>query len=224
MAQRYCTNCSAELPEDARFCGGCGRPAHQIAAVPTPEADVPVAALEADAPAVPPPASQGGAGPESGPFKNFARDFRGSLRGSARGLRGMREESAARDRARAEAFADRNRARAEAAARTPGPQPDGRILLVLGEDAPVPEVERSRRLEAEILRYARDGYQIRHSTAFAVQLVRPKTFSGFWALFWFLFFGVGVVVYLIHYAAKRDGGRYVEADEYGAVRATPQDL
>ena len=37
---RYCTNCGAELPEDARFCGSCGRPARQTAAVSTPEADV----------------------------------------------------------------------------------------------------------------------------------------------------------------------------------------
>lgn len=42
MAQRYCTNCGAELPEGARFCGSCGKPAHETAAVATPEADVDV--------------------------------------------------------------------------------------------------------------------------------------------------------------------------------------
>jgi len=42
VAQRHCTNCGAELPEVARFCAGCGRPAHQTATVATPEADVPV--------------------------------------------------------------------------------------------------------------------------------------------------------------------------------------
>lgn len=50
MADRYCTNCGAELPEDARFCATCGRPAHETAAVSTPEADVPVP---------PPPGQQG---------------------------------------------------------------------------------------------------------------------------------------------------------------------
>ncbi len=39
---RYCTNCGGKLAEDARFCGGCGRPALKTAAISTPEADVPV--------------------------------------------------------------------------------------------------------------------------------------------------------------------------------------
>jgi hypothetical protein len=42
VAQRYCTNCDAELREDDRFCPNCGRPVHETAAVSTPEADVPV--------------------------------------------------------------------------------------------------------------------------------------------------------------------------------------
>jgi hypothetical protein len=35
-------NCGHELAEDDRFCPNCGRPVHQTAQVPTPEADVPV--------------------------------------------------------------------------------------------------------------------------------------------------------------------------------------
>ena len=60
MAQRYCTNCGAELPEAARFCGGCGRPAHRTAAVSTPEADVPVPPAQSTE--GPTPSSAGGGG------------------------------------------------------------------------------------------------------------------------------------------------------------------
>jgi len=42
VAQRYCTNCGAELGEENRFCPNCGGPVHQSASVPTPEADIPV--------------------------------------------------------------------------------------------------------------------------------------------------------------------------------------
>ncbi len=42
MADRYCGNCGQELSSDHRFCPGCGRPVHETAIVPTPEADVPV--------------------------------------------------------------------------------------------------------------------------------------------------------------------------------------
>jgi hypothetical protein len=42
VAQRYCTNCGTELREDDTFCPNCGRPVHEMAAVSTPEADVPV--------------------------------------------------------------------------------------------------------------------------------------------------------------------------------------
>lgn len=51
-ADRYCTNCGHGLRHEDAFCPGCGRPAHQTARVPTPEAEVPVS---------PPPAGTTGA-------------------------------------------------------------------------------------------------------------------------------------------------------------------
>ncbi len=45
MADRYCGNCGQELSADNRFCPGCGRPVHETAIVPTPEADVAVPPL-----------------------------------------------------------------------------------------------------------------------------------------------------------------------------------
>ena len=45
MADRFCGNCGQELRPDARFCGNCGKATHEVAHVPTPEADVPVPPL-----------------------------------------------------------------------------------------------------------------------------------------------------------------------------------
>lgn len=45
MAQRYCTNCGNELGPDDVFCASCGKPAHETAAVSTPQADVDVPPL-----------------------------------------------------------------------------------------------------------------------------------------------------------------------------------
>src|SRR5215211_2668735 len=44
--QRYCGNCGHELSVEDQLCPNCGRPVHQIARVPTPEADMPVPPLE----------------------------------------------------------------------------------------------------------------------------------------------------------------------------------
>lgn len=42
MAQRYCTNCGNDLGPNDAFCGSCGKPTHETAAVATPEANVDV--------------------------------------------------------------------------------------------------------------------------------------------------------------------------------------
>jgi hypothetical protein len=42
VADRDCGNCGHELRQDDRFCPSCGRAAHEVAQVPTPEADVSV--------------------------------------------------------------------------------------------------------------------------------------------------------------------------------------
>jgi Ca2+/Na+ antiporter len=98
----------------------------------------------------------------------------------------------------------------------------GRVVLRTGSPEPVGSAERTRLLEEELSEYSRDGFFVRHRADTTAQLVKPKKFSLLWALLWLLVFGIGIVVYLIYYAAKRDEGRYVEVDEYGAVRATRQ--
>jgi len=58
VAQRYCTNCGNDLRDGDVFCASCGKPAHETAAVATPEADV-------DVP--PPPPQQAGGTPNFAP-------------------------------------------------------------------------------------------------------------------------------------------------------------
>jgi hypothetical protein len=220
---RYCSNCGHELNQDDRFCPNCGTPVHQAAHVPTPEADVPV----------PPPPQAGGAG-TAAPRERGTRDWlvilgavvwvialAGALAsGSGSGFilvliigigalvaftRGAYPGVSAKD-VRQSYRQDES----------------GRLVLRDGFDAPISEAERSRILDEEIGEYMREGFFVRQRTASTAQLVRPKKFSFIWALVWFLMLGVGLVVYLLYYAAKQDEGRYVEVDEYGTVRATRQ--
>lgn len=217
MAQRYCTNCGNELGPNDAFCAGCGRPAHETAAVATPEADV-------DVPALPVlqeegPAAQGGKRSSVGGTRNtfvalgITVLIIGTVAALATGSGNwaiffflvilcvvvVSYTSEGRD-----------------------DTGDGRLLLREGSARQVSEAERSSLLEEEVGEYMRDGFLLRTRTATTAQLVKQKQFSFIWALLWFLVFGVGLIVYLIYYAAKRDEGRYVEVDGYGAVRATRQ--
>jgi ribosomal protein L40E len=230
LAQRYCTNCGAELREDASFCGKCGSPTYKTARVSTPEADVPVS---------PPPthdeatATVGIPQDQSEERTEWWQTPIGKVLGVivaivtllailAYGsgtavvlvlaigfllfgmfLRGSKSESGD-------------------PGGTPGKDDAGRLVLRAGYTEPVSDAERSRELEEEIAQYMSEGFFVRQRTATTAQLVRPKKFSFVWALLWLLVFGIGIVVYLIYYAAKQDEGRYVEVDEYGAVKATRQ--
>ena len=59
--------------------------------------------------------------------------------------------------------------------------------------------------------YTAHGYRVVSHTDIGVQLVKPKEFSFGWAVFWFLFFGVGVLIYVFYYAAKRDETLFLTA-------------
>src|SRR5215472_10079265 len=76
--------------------------------------------------------------------------------------------------------------------------------------------QRRARLQEEIrLAVTRRGYRVVSQTETAAQLVKPKTFSASFALLWFLLFGVGILVYLLYYAAKRDKQVYLTINETG---------
>lgn len=57
--------------------------------------------------------------------------------------------------------------------------------------------------------YVRQGFRVVSQTESSAQLVKPKVFSFVWALLWFLLLGVGLVVYLLYYAAKKDKTVYL---------------
>ena len=73
-------------------------------------------------------------------------------------------------------------------------------------DEPVPLEERSAILDAEVMKYARMGYEVRARTQTTAQLVKPKKFSFIWALVWFLLFGIGLIIYLLYYWASASRG------------------
>jgi len=77
--------------------------------------------------------------------------------------------------------------------------------------------ERRAILDRVIGRYSRQGYRVVSRTDTAAQLVRPKKFSFWWALFWFLFFGAGILVYVFYYMSKRDTVVYLEIDPRGRL-------
>ncbi len=206
VAHRYCTSCGAELPEDARFCHSCGRPAHETAALAIPEAQVEVP------PAVPNSGeTAGGAGTTAITLGivGLLIALLSSLLAGSPGWTTFFVIVLAVVLYRV-FYLPANAGR------------DTRQVLRTGSEHPIPEPERSRLLDEEVSTYMRSGFFVRQRTATAAQLVKPRVFSFVWAFLWFLVFGVGLVVYLIYYAAKQDEGRYVEVDEYGAVRATRQ--
>jgi len=59
-------------------------------------------------------------------------------------------------------------------------------------------------LDAKVSQFVRKGYTVQFQTDTAAQLLKPKKFSFLWAFVWFCCFGVGLLVYLIYYWAKRD--------------------
>jgi len=82
----------------------------------------------------------------------------------------------------------------------------------------LPTEGRSAILDREIAKYIKRGYRVTARTPTTAQLLRPKKFSRFWALAWFLCFGVGILVYLIYYWSKRDDTLYLEIDPAGRIR------
>lgn len=73
-------------------------------------------------------------------------------------------------------------------------------------------------LARSIINYAKSGFRVTFQTDTTASLVRPKTFSCLWACLWTIFFGVGLIFYLIYYWSKHDDTAYMSVDEYGQVK------
>ena len=73
-------------------------------------------------------------------------------------------------------------------------------------------------LESQIQAATRKGYRIQSRTDWTAIMVKPKKFSFFFAVLWFLALGIGLVVYLLWYAAKRDEVIYLSARDAHATK------
>lgn len=83
-----------------------------------------------------------------------------------------------------------------------------------------PHTNRPAILGGAIRSYTIKGYRVLDRTETTAQLIRDKKFSGLFALLWFLFFGIGIIIYLIYYAAKRDTILWLEVDHQGHIHTT----
>lgn len=73
-------------------------------------------------------------------------------------------------------------------------------------------------LDHEVTKYVRKGFRVQSRTDTEAQLVKPKKFSFLWAALWFLMLGIGLIVYLLYYAAKKDEQVYLQVDQRGKVK------
>ena len=86
--------------------------------------------------------------------------------------------------------------------------------------APPPSLSMEQRraiLQRAITASVSHGFQVVNQTDTSAQLLRKKNFSCLWSILWFLLFGVGLIIYLLYYAAKRDELLYISVDERGKV-------
>ena len=84
-------------------------------------------------------------------------------------------------------------------AETPGTSPK-----VQEPSAAAPSISSDAVLQDEIASRTNRGWVLASRIEGEAQMRRPKTFSFGWALFWALFLGVGVFVYLFWHWSKRD--------------------
>lgn len=83
---------------------------------------------------------------------------------------------------------------------------------------PLAENRRTALLDYELAAWTNRGYRIIVRTPTTAQLLKPKHFSGLWATFWLLMFGVGLIFYVIYHLSKSEQAVYLIVDEDGLIR------
>ena len=68
-------------------------------------------------------------------------------------------------------------------------------------------------LQAEIARRTSQGWMIVSSGPTQAQMKKPKSFSFGWALLWFLLLGIGLLVYIFYYMAKKEPLIYIQVTD-----------
>lgn len=77
--------------------------------------------------------------------------------------------------------------------------------------------QRRQILHSSIAAYTRKGYRIVAQNDASAQLIKSKSFSCLWATIWFLLFGIGILIYLFYYWAKKDEFVYIYVDLFGHI-------
>lgn len=72
-------------------------------------------------------------------------------------------------------------------------------------------------LQREISKYVKKGFRVASQTDTTAQLIKPKKFSLLIAIIGLLFFIVGLLVYLVWYASRKDLLVYLSVDPAGKV-------
>jgi hypothetical protein len=81
----------------------------------------------------------------------------------------------------------------------------------------VDESVRNKALEEAMREHEENGFHLERQGDFEAVMVKPKKFSFLWAIVWFLFFGIGILVYIFYYLAKSDERIRLEVNQEGRV-------
>jgi hypothetical protein len=88
---------------------------------------------------------------------------------------------------------------------------------------PLTEAERSDMLDDQLERFARDGWRVVRRSPTTAVITRPKRFSVGTAIFSALFLLIGLVIYLVVFAARRDPISRLIVGEDGRVHGDWSD-